>query len=60
MAKQHRMALMTFICVVMAFDYQHKGYIMLVGLALIIVGSLITLYRRIVAAHRFLEQNNAA
>lgn len=58
MAKQHRMALMTFACVASAFEPVEwpQGVIMLVALGVVVLGSIWTVYRRAVAAHCYLEK----
>ncbi len=57
MAKQHRMALMTVACILTAFEgfFWQQGYILFVSLWLIVIGSVITAYRRIIAAYRYME-----
>jgi phosphatidylglycerophosphate synthase len=57
MAKQHRMALMTVACLLAATEAYlgWPGYSFAVALVLVIVGSAITVYRRTLAAYRYLE-----
>ena len=55
MAKQHRMAAMTMACILNTLDPQ--GHMMLIALLLIVAGSAITTYRRIISAYKFLENN---
>ena len=59
MAKQHRMALMTAACLFAAAEAYLglPGYTLPIALTLIIVGSVITVYRRTRAAYRYLESN---
>ncbi|AOA60042.1 CDP-diacylglycerol--glycerol-3-phosphate 3-phosphatidyltransferase [Acinetobacter larvae] len=57
MAKQHRMALLTLVCMIAALEqyfWQHD-YSMLLALLLLNVGCVITIWRRIVAAYCYLE-----
>ena len=56
MAKQHRMAIMTIACVLTAFE--HRGYFILIALLIIIIGCVLTIYRRTIAAYNFLENKN--
>jgi phosphatidylglycerophosphate synthase len=57
MAKQHRMALMTLACIAAAFEAiaSQTAYALPLALIVIIAGSVVTVYRRTVAAYRFLE-----
>ncbi|MCI5223378.1 MAG: CDP-alcohol phosphatidyltransferase family protein [Candidatus Electrothrix sp. AR4] len=57
MAKQHRMALMTIACILTSFEgfFWQQGYILFVSLWLIVIGSVITVFRRIIAAYRYME-----
>ena len=59
MAKQHRMALMTLACIVASIEAitSQTTYALPLALTLVIVGSIITAYRRTVAAYRFLESD---
>jgi phosphatidylglycerophosphate synthase len=59
MAKQHRMALMTAACLFAAAEaYLYMpGYTLPTALALIIVGSVVTIFRRTLSAFRYLESN---
>lgn len=59
MAKQHRMALMTFACVASAFAPVEwpQGVIMLAALCIIVAGAIWTVYRRTVAAYCYLEKS---
>ncbi|WP_173911543.1 CDP-alcohol phosphatidyltransferase family protein [Acinetobacter sp. Marseille-Q1618] len=57
MAKQHRMALLTFACVVAAIEqilWQHD-FVMLIALIVLNMGAALTTWRRAVFAYRFLE-----
>lgn len=56
MAKQHRMAIMTIACILTAFE--HHGYFIFLALVAIIIGCLLTIYRRTIAAYNFLENKN--
>jgi phosphatidylglycerophosphate synthase len=57
MAKQHRMALMTAACLLASVEAYLglPGYSLVVALALIVAGSVITVYRRTLAAYHYLE-----
>lgn len=57
MAKQHRMALMTIACLLSAFEgyFWMPGSILLVALGIIVVGCVVTIYRRCRQAYGFLE-----
>jgi phosphatidylglycerophosphate synthase len=59
MAKQHRMALMTGACVVAAVEaaVSQTAYTLPLALALVVLGAVVTVYRRTVAAYRYLEGN---
>lgn len=59
MAKQHRMALMTGACLLTAIEpfFWPQGYIFLVALLVVIIGTIITVYSRARAAYIFLERN---
>ncbi len=56
MAKQHRMAVMTISCLLTIIE--NSGFFIFVALIIIIFGSMITIYRRTVAAYNFLENKN--
>ena len=56
MAKQHRMAVMTIACLLT--NIEHSGFFIFVALLIIIFGSVITIYRRTIAAYNFLENKN--
>ncbi len=60
MAKQHRMALMTIACMATAAEglFQERGYIMAGVLAVIILGCVMTVWRRALAAFQFLEKRD--
>jgi phosphatidylglycerophosphate synthase len=60
MAKQHRMALITGACLLTGVEafFWPQGYVFLVALLLVILGSLVTLFRRVRAAYVFLESSN--
>lgn len=60
MAKQHRMALMTFACLLTAVEnsFGEISYALLVALVMMIFGCFITLYRRTLSAYRFLESHD--
>jgi phosphatidylglycerophosphate synthase len=53
MAKQHRMAVLTAACVLTVFEDQ--GLILLIALIVINIGSLITIFNRVMAAYTALE-----
>ena len=57
MAKQHRMALMTGACVIAAIEaaFGLTAYALPLALTLVILGALVTVYRRTAAAYRYLE-----
>ena len=63
MAKQHRMALITFACLAtiieryIANDTWSQGTLLLITLIVLSVGSLITVWRRISAAYHYLEDD---
>jgi phosphatidylglycerophosphate synthase len=56
MAKQHRMAVMTVACLLTAIE--HSGFFIFMVLLIIIFGSVITIYRRTIAAYNFLEKKD--
>ena len=58
MAKQHRMAVLTLACLLTAVEPMlwPQGYVLLVALGVIIVGCVVTLYKRVTAAYKYLEQ----
>ena len=58
MAKQHRMALVTVACVATALEprFGTQGQIFVGALCLIVIGCVITVYRRIRAAYNYLEK----
>ena len=60
MAKQHRMALLTAACLITAVENSFAGqsYALLAALIIMIAGCVITLYRRIMSAYRFLESHD--
>lgn len=60
MAKQHRMALVTAVSLLAILELAvlNSVYIMYVGLWMLIVGTLITVYRRLRHVRQFLEQNH--
>ncbi len=58
MAKQHRMALMTVACLFAAVaepQWWPQGYIFLIALMLICIGSWVTVWRRVESAYQYLE-----
>ncbi|MCA9015364.1 MAG: CDP-alcohol phosphatidyltransferase family protein [Planctomycetaceae bacterium] len=57
MAKQHRMAVLTFACVFTAVEILvwNTDYLLLAALILIVLGCVLTSIRRAVSAYRFLE-----
>ncbi len=57
MAKQHRMAVLTFACIVAAIEtaMRDSHYFLLLALLIIAVGSLLTCIRRAQSAYRYLE-----
>ncbi|MFT5704029.1 MAG: phosphatidylglycerophosphate synthase [Rickettsiales bacterium] len=56
MAKQHRMALMTFACILKAIEgfVWQQGYVLFIALLTIVIGCLIT-YHRTIFTYNFLE-----
>lgn len=62
MAKQHRMAVITAACLLTPIESliwpPYQGYVLLLALLLIIVGCVVTLYRRVMTAYRYLERNS--
>ncbi len=60
MAKQHRMATLTLACCLLAVEMclYESQYILFVALVLIVVGCVVTIARRVVAAYRFMENKN--
>lgn len=59
MAKQHRMAVVTAACLLSAVAnpiWPLAGYLLLAALLLINTGCVVTLYRRLVYAYRYLER----
>lgn len=61
MAKQHRMAVMTGACLLTAVEplFWPQGYVLLTALTLIIIGCLVTLWRRGKAAYVYLEEKGS-
>jgi len=59
MAKQHRMATITVACLISAFEnyFWKQSYALFGALIIIIIGCVITVYRRITFAYNFLENN---
>lgn len=57
MAKQHRMALVTLACLLTAFEplMWERGWSLLVGLAIVVIGCVVTAARRARATYLFLE-----
>ncbi len=57
MAKQHRMALLTFACILAAIEtsYWNSNHTIFYALILISAGCIITCVRRAISAYRFLE-----
>lgn len=57
MAKPHRMALVSFACVLSCFEssFTEVGNTLYISLFILIIGSVITVYRRTVMAYKFLE-----
>lgn len=57
MAKQHRMAVMTGACVLVTFEVWFFGslYVLLSALVIVVLGTLLTCYRRAAAIYHFLE-----
>lgn len=62
MAKQHRMALLTAASLITAVEnsFNSPGYGLLVALIIMNLGCCVTLYRRTLAAYRFLESHDRA
>lgn len=60
MAKQHRMATLTIACVLAAVEAVTSGtqWVLLLALALIVIGSVVTVVNRAVAAWRYLEKKD--
>ncbi|KAA3649030.1 MAG: CDP-alcohol phosphatidyltransferase family protein, partial [Proteobacteria bacterium] len=60
MAKQHRMALVTFACLLTIIEMYvlASAYSLYVALCLLVVGTLITVYRRVRLIYRFLEHGH--
>jgi len=60
MAKQHRMAILTLACCVTAVEafIWQSSYALLIALMVITIGCIITLFRRIMSAYTFLENNH--
>jgi len=60
MAKQHRMALLTVACIITAIEnsFSDQSYALLAAMIIMIVGCLITFYRRTMSAYRFLEHDD--
>lgn len=58
MAKQHRMALMTFVCILSGLNipYLPPASMLLISLLLIIIGGIGTLYFRVRSAYNYLEK----
>ncbi len=57
MAKQHRMALLTFACIATAIEqiwFEHD-YVMVIALVILNIGTLITVWCRTAIAYRYLE-----
>ncbi len=57
MAKQHRMAFLTFACLLSAIESAiwNSEYALLVTLILILIGSIVTCIRRAISAYQYLE-----
>ena len=57
MAKQHRMALMTVACLLTAGEglFRQQGTVLFLSLVLIVIGSVLTAVRRILAAYQYME-----
>jgi phosphatidylglycerophosphate synthase len=57
MAKQHRVAIMTVACILTSLEglVWQQGYILVATLLIIIIGSIITSYRRTVFTYNYLE-----
>jgi phosphatidylglycerophosphate synthase len=62
MAKPHRMALLTAACVFTAIENSlgSQHYALLIAMLLMLIGCIVTLYRRIMAAYRYLENQHDA
>jgi hypothetical protein len=60
MAKQHRMAVLTIACVAAAAEAWLSGthWSLLLALLIIVIGAVITVVRRSIAAWRFLEKGD--
>ncbi|WP_223788696.1 CDP-alcohol phosphatidyltransferase family protein [Marinicella meishanensis] len=60
MAKQHRMALVTGVCLLAIIELWlfASHYVLYVGLWVLVLGSAITVYRRLRLIRQFLEQNH--
>ena len=62
MAKQHRMAVVTIACLLTPVEYliwpERQEYVLLLALLLIIIGCIVTLYRRVLTTYRYLEQRS--
>ncbi len=59
MAKQHRMALLTFACIARAIEqtwFEHD-YVMVIALVILNIGALITVWRRTKIAYTYLEKD---
>lgn len=59
MAKQHRMALLTFACIATAIEqtwFEHD-YVMVIALVILNIGALITVWRRTKIAYTYLEKD---
>jgi len=59
MAKQHRMALITIASLLTIFEplFWSPGYILLIALIIMLIGTVITIWRRISVAYHYLEKN---
>jgi hypothetical protein len=62
MAKQHRMAIMTFACLVAAVEplLWERGWVFIASLAVIVLGCVVTVARRVRAAYLALEAGTDA
>lgn len=60
MAKQHRMALLTLACVITSIEpfLWTPSLVMPIALAIVIVGCVLTVFNRTLAAYRYLERKN--
>ncbi len=60
MAKQHRMAIMTIACLLSLIEelIWHHSYSLVIALILITTGCLVTIWRRSLAAYKYLETNS--